>query len=104
MDSDIKDTLEVIIPNAGAIGLSITDCNEYLTFISLVLAISISLFKLYNWKFKKKTQSELSIREVIAASELPVYTRAQLQNPQICQRLFDYLQAAQQLPAQSAVG
>ena len=54
MDSDIKDTLEVIIPNAGAIGLSITDCNEYLTFISLTLAISISLFKLYNWKFKKK--------------------------------------------------
>jgi|5B_taG_2_1085324.scaffolds.fasta_scaffold97162_2 hypothetical protein len=54
MDSDIKDTLEVVIPNAGAIGLSITDCNEYLTFISLVLAISISLFKLYNWKSKNK--------------------------------------------------
>jgi hypothetical protein len=54
MNSDIKDTLEVVIPNAGAIGFSITDCNEYLTFISLVLAISYSVIRLYKWKYKKK--------------------------------------------------
>jgi len=52
MDSDIKQTLEVVIPNASAIGISLTDCNEYLTFISLVLAISISVFKLYQWNKK----------------------------------------------------
>lgn len=54
MNSDLKDTLEVVLPNAGAIGLSLADFNEILTMISLVLAISISLFKLYHWKFKKK--------------------------------------------------
>ena len=54
MNSDLKDTLEVVIPNAGAIGISITDCNEYLTFISLILAISISFYKLYYWNFKNK--------------------------------------------------
>ena len=54
MNSDLKDTLEVVLPNAGAIGLRLADFNEILTMISLVLAISISLFKLYNWKFKKK--------------------------------------------------
>jgi len=54
MNSDLKDTLEVVLPNAGAIGLSLADFNEILTMISLVLAISISLFKLYNWKFKRK--------------------------------------------------
>mgnify|MGYP003122627197 FL=1 len=53
MNSDLKDTLEVVIPNASAIGLSITDCNEYLTFLSLILAISISFFKLYSW-YKKR--------------------------------------------------
>jgi hypothetical protein len=54
MNSDMKDTLEVVIPNAGAIGFSITDCNEYLTFISLVLAISYSIIRLYMWQHKKK--------------------------------------------------
>tara|TARA_R110000823_G_scaffold8515_1_gene29937 strand:- start:34 stop:195 length:162 start_codon:yes stop_codon:yes gene_type:complete len=53
MDSDIRDTLEVVIPNASAIGLSITDCNEYLTFLSLILAISISFYKMFNW-YKKR--------------------------------------------------
>ena len=54
MNSDLKDTLEIVIPNASAIGISLSDTNEILTFISLVLAISISMYKLYFWNFKKK--------------------------------------------------
>tara|TARA_R110000822_G_scaffold4287_1_gene18395 strand:- start:103 stop:267 length:165 start_codon:yes stop_codon:yes gene_type:complete len=54
MNSDLKDTLEIVIPNASAIGISLSDTNEFLTFVSLILAISISIYKLYYWKFKKK--------------------------------------------------
>ena len=54
MNCDLKDTLEIVIPNASAIGISLSECNEILTFFSLVLAISISMYKLYYWNFKKK--------------------------------------------------
>ena len=49
--TDIKDTLQVGIANASAIGFSITDCNEVLTLISLLLAISFTIYKFV--KFKK---------------------------------------------------
>ena len=54
MDKEIKDTAEIIVMNGTAVGFSVTDCNEYLTLISLILAISISCFKLYTWIIKKK--------------------------------------------------
>ncbi len=53
MKNEVKDTIEILAANGTAIGFSITDCNEYLTFVSLVLAISISIYKIYYWNFKK---------------------------------------------------
>lgn len=49
MTKSVKDTTEIILTNSAAIGFSITDCNEILTFVSLVLAISLSLYKAYTW-------------------------------------------------------
>ena len=49
--TDLRDTLQVGLANGSAIGFSITDCNEYLTLISLVLAISFTIYKFI--KFKK---------------------------------------------------
>jgi len=49
--TDLKDTVQVGLANGSAIGFSITDCNEYLTLISLVLAISFTIYKFV--KFKK---------------------------------------------------
>ena len=43
--NDLKDTIQVGIANGSAIGFSITDCNEVLTFVSLVLAISFTIYK-----------------------------------------------------------
>jgi uncharacterized membrane protein len=54
MTKDLKDTAEIIIMNGAAVGFSITDCNEILTFISLILAITISCYKLTLWIMKKK--------------------------------------------------
>tara|TARA_R110000782_G_scaffold23721_1_gene61785 strand:+ start:326 stop:490 length:165 start_codon:yes stop_codon:yes gene_type:complete len=54
MTKDLKDTAEIIIMNGTAVGFSITDCNEILTFISLILAITISCYKLTKWIMKKK--------------------------------------------------
>ena len=43
--NDIKDTIQVGIANGSAIGFSITDCNEILTLVSLVLAIAFTIYK-----------------------------------------------------------
>ena len=45
-----KDILELTVANGGAVGLSLAQVNEVLLTISIILAISISLVKL----FKKK--------------------------------------------------
>ena len=49
--NDLKDTIQVGIANGSAIGFSITDCNEVLTLVSLVLAISFTIYKFI--KFEK---------------------------------------------------
>ena len=49
--TDLKDTIQVGIANGSAIGFSITDCNEYLTLVSLILAISFTVYKFV--KFEK---------------------------------------------------
>ena len=49
--NDIKDTIQVGIANGSAIGFSITDCNEFLTLVSLVLAIAFTIYKFI--KFEK---------------------------------------------------
>ncbi len=50
--NEIKDTVQVGIANSTAIGISIVQVNEVLTFISLLLAISYTIYKFT--KFDKK--------------------------------------------------
>jgi len=45
MTKDLKDTVEVLALNAGALGLTLTECNELLQMISLLLAISYTAYK-----------------------------------------------------------
>ncbi len=49
--TDLRDTLQVGLANGSAIGFSITDCNEILTLVSLILAIGFTVYKFM--KFKK---------------------------------------------------
>ena len=41
----MRDTLEVVAANGGALGLTLTQCNELLQFISLSLAIGFTIYK-----------------------------------------------------------
>ena len=49
--TDLKDTIQVGLANGSAIGFSITDCNEVLTLVSLMLAIIFTIYKFV--KFEK---------------------------------------------------
>lgn len=51
MTKELKDTVEVMVANAGALGLTLTQCNEILQFFSLSLAI---LFTIYKFIKKRK--------------------------------------------------
>jgi hypothetical protein len=51
--TDLKDTVQVALANSTAIGFSIAEFNQYLTLISLVLAISFTIYKFYNYESKK---------------------------------------------------
>ena len=42
---DLKDTIEVMAANGGALGLTLIQCNEILQFISLSLAIAFTIYK-----------------------------------------------------------
>ena len=42
---EIKDTLQVGVANVSAIGLSMAQVNEILTFESLILAILFTIYK-----------------------------------------------------------
>jgi len=50
----MQDSLQVGIANSAAIGLSLGQANELLTFCSLVLAISFTIYKFIKFD-KKKT-------------------------------------------------
>jgi EamA domain-containing membrane protein RarD len=52
---EIQDTIQVAVVNSTAIGFSITECNEILTFVSLTLAIVFTIYKFIRYE-KKKTQ------------------------------------------------
>ena len=43
--NEIKDTAQVGLANVSAIGLSKAQVNEILTFVSLVLAITFTIYK-----------------------------------------------------------
>jgi EamA domain-containing membrane protein RarD len=45
MSIDMKDTVEVIAANGGALTLTLTQCNELLQFVSLSLAIAFTIYK-----------------------------------------------------------
>ena len=53
---EIQDTLQVGIANGSAIALSITECNQMLTLVSLILAIAFTIYKFI--KFKKTDNGE----------------------------------------------
>ena len=51
---ELQDTLQVGIANSTAIAFSITECNEILTLISLVLAISFTIYKFIKYEERSK--------------------------------------------------
>tara|TARA_R110000824_G_scaffold319959_2_gene506946 strand:+ start:1663 stop:1827 length:165 start_codon:yes stop_codon:yes gene_type:complete len=51
--TDLKDTIQVGIANGSAIGFSITECNDVLTFVSLILAISFTIYKFFIYEKNK---------------------------------------------------
>tara|TARA_R100000773_G_C4218650_1_gene117121 strand:- start:555 stop:713 length:159 start_codon:yes stop_codon:yes gene_type:complete len=52
MKTEVKDTVEVVAANAGALGLTLTQVNEMLQFISLSLAIAFTIYKFIKKKEK----------------------------------------------------
>ena len=52
---EIQDTVQVAIANGTAIGISLVEANEILTFISLSLAIAFSIYKFVKYE-KKNTR------------------------------------------------
>ena len=48
----MRDTIEVAAANGGALGLTLTQCNEVLQLVSLTLAIAFTIYKFI--KSKKK--------------------------------------------------
>jgi len=50
---EIQDSIQVGLANGSAIGLSIVEANEYLTFISLSLAIAFTIYKFFIYEKKK---------------------------------------------------
>ena len=45
MNKEFKDTVEVLAANGGALGVTFTQCNEILQMVSLILAISFTIYK-----------------------------------------------------------
>jgi len=50
---EVQDTIQVGVANGSAIAFSISDVNEYLSLISLVLAISYTIYKFVKFNIKK---------------------------------------------------
>ena len=59
--NDLKDTIQVGIANGSAIGFSITDCNEVLTLVSLVLAIAFTIYKFVKFDKNQKMAIKFAI-------------------------------------------
>ena len=51
--TDLKDTIQVGIANGSAIGVSLVEANEALTFVSLILAIAFTIYKFFIYEKKK---------------------------------------------------
>ena len=48
----MKDTVQIVTANAGAIGISLANVNDMLTFLSLGLAIAFTIVKFLKLKDK----------------------------------------------------
>ena len=48
-----NDTIQVGIANGSAIGVSLVEANEILTFVSLLLAIAFTIYKFFIYEKKK---------------------------------------------------
>ena len=48
----MNDTIQVVAANGGALGLTLTQCNEMLQLISLTLAIAFTVYKFVKAKNK----------------------------------------------------
>lgn len=53
MKGNMKDTTEVLIANGGVIGMSLSECNDILLFVSTSLAICFTIYKFYKLQKKK---------------------------------------------------
>tara|TARA_R110002051_G_scaffold105182_4_gene178048 strand:+ start:117 stop:290 length:174 start_codon:yes stop_codon:yes gene_type:complete len=53
INSNMRDTVEVLAANGGVIGLSFSECNEVLLFISTSLAIIFTIYKFFKLRKKK---------------------------------------------------
>tara|TARA_R110002167_G_scaffold26746_1_gene91883 strand:- start:836 stop:1000 length:165 start_codon:yes stop_codon:yes gene_type:complete len=51
--TDLKDTIQVGIANGSAIGVSLVEANELLTFVSLGLAIAFTIYKFIKFEINK---------------------------------------------------
>ena len=51
--TEIKDTVQVGLANTSAIALNLTECNEVLTFVSLILAIGFTIYKFIQFEKTK---------------------------------------------------
>tara|TARA_R110000803_G_scaffold64303_3_gene125254 strand:+ start:2279 stop:2437 length:159 start_codon:yes stop_codon:yes gene_type:complete len=51
--TDLKDTVQVGLANFSAIGVSVAHFNEYLTLVSLILAISFTIYKFIKFENNK---------------------------------------------------
>ena len=51
--TDLKDTIQVGLANGSAIGVSLVEANELLTFFSLILAIAFTIYKFMFYEKKK---------------------------------------------------
>jgi len=52
MNGNMRDTVEVLAANGGVLGLSLSECNEYLLFVSTTLAIVFTVYKFIKLKRK----------------------------------------------------
>lgn len=52
MKDNVKGTAEVLAANGGVIGLSLSECNEILLFISTTLAIFFTIYQFIKLKRK----------------------------------------------------
>ena len=53
IDNNMRDTVEVLAANGGVIGLSLSECNDILLFISTSLAIGFTIYKFIKLKNRK---------------------------------------------------